>query len=492
MSPIESLPIPKWADAIDILLISFLIHRLIVLFRGTTTRQVSVVLVILWVFHELTRAAGLILTTRFLEALGTVAVLVIVVAFRNEIREVLVQTNPAKIFLGHPNPRPNSNRLNAAVEATFRMAAERTGALLVFQNRDRLGLLIRDGIPLGGQLSVPILESLFSKKSPVHDGAVIIRGNKIERVGVILPLTQQDGLPAQFGTRHRAAIGLSELCDAVVVVASEERGEVSVGYRGEIRVLETPVELERLLQRLLGWDHEGKRAAAIRREFFRQVGGFALTALAIATYWMIFFGQQGTVTTITVPVDFQNIPEGLELSVISQEKVDVQIRGQRPLIDDLKQSPERVVVSVDLDNLNAGRGQTLYLTPENIELPVGLEVVRISPTSLIVDLDRQSSKSVPIRPQIITALPEDARIYVEPETVRLIGPESSLQIIQEVATSPIELGPTPWPNSQMTWSVDLETPAEPIRFEKDEPRKVRVTIRLPQPEPAEAKTPKAP
>ncbi len=171
MSLLESLPSLKWLDAIDILLISFLIQRLLVLFRGTTTLHVSAVLVILWMLRELAYQFNLILTSRFLEALGTVAVLVIVVAFRDEIRDVLIQTNPARLFLGRPTPKTDAQQLSATVEATFRMAEDRTGALLVFQNRERLSPIFRDGVLVGGQVSIPMLESIFCKESPVHDGA---------------------------------------------------------------------------------------------------------------------------------------------------------------------------------------------------------------------------------------------------------------------------------------------------------------------------------
>ena len=220
-------PLLRWPDAIDIVLIGFLIHRLLMLFRGTATLHVTSVLVLLWMLHGLTYEFNLVLTSRFLESLGTVAVLVIVVAFRDEIREVLIQTNPMRLILGRPASRTQEEKLGLVAEAVFQLAEKNVGALIVFQNRDRLTELVRDGISLGGQISVPILESIFSKESPVHDGAVLIRGQRIDRVGTILPLTRRTDLPPQYGTRHRAAIGLSDASDALVLVVSEERGEVS-------------------------------------------------------------------------------------------------------------------------------------------------------------------------------------------------------------------------------------------------------------------------
>ncbi len=160
----------RWPDAIDIVLIGFLIHRLLMLFRGTATLHVTLVLVLLWMLHGITYEFNLILTSRFLEALSTVSVLVVVVAFRDEIREVLIQTNPMRLVLGRPTSRTQEEKLNVVAEAVFHLAERRVGALIVFQNRDRLAELVRDGIALGGQISVPILETIFNKEGPVHDG----------------------------------------------------------------------------------------------------------------------------------------------------------------------------------------------------------------------------------------------------------------------------------------------------------------------------------
>lgn len=485
MYPLESLSTMKWPDAVDILILSFLIHRLLVLFRGTATLHVSAALALLGVLLELARAFNFVLTSRFLEALGTVAVLVIVVAFRDEIREVLIQTNPVRLFLGRPNHRVDARRLHAAVEATFRMAETRTGALLVFQGRGRLAQHLRDGVVVGGQVSVAMLQCIFSKESPVHDGATVIRGNKIERVGAILPLTRSPDVPPEFGTRHRAAIGLSEVSDAVVVVVSEERGEVSVVHRGAVSAAGSPEALEAMLQRHLGWDAEGRRLREIRREFLRQVAGFALTTLAVVAYWSIFFGQQVSVTNVTVPIDFRNLPAGMELGRISNEKVDIQIRGQRPLIEDLKLHPERVGVSVDLRQVEPGTGQTLHLSPENIELPVGLEVVRLTPTSLVIDLQRLVSKVVPVRPRFRPGLPEGLEVVVEPRGVQVIGPESELGALSEVTTEWIEpVAPSP-EQREVSRTAILSAPEDSVRLGKDQPRQVRVTIRRPPPEPHE-------
>jgi uncharacterized protein (TIGR00159 family) len=471
----------KWPDVLDILIISFLIHRLLVLFRGTATLHVSFALALLWLLQAGAHEWNLVLTSRFLEGLGTVAVLVIVVAFRDEIREVLIQTNPARLFLGRPTAKPESKRISATVEAAFRMAEDRTGALLVFQNRDRLAEIVRDGVAFGGQVSVPILGSIFAKESPVHDGAAIIRGNRIERVAAILPLTRRSDVPGEFGTRHRAAIGLSEMCDAVVVVVSEERGEVTVVHRGELSHPEGEVDLERQLRRLLGWDVDGQHVRAARREFFRQAGGFALTAAAVTAYWAVYYGKQVSVTTLTVTLNYNNLPSGLELGSLSADEVQVQLRGKKPLVEDVQGRPESVKASVDLEGYGPGAGQVIPLDDKNLDIPVGLEIIRIDPPSVVVNLDRRGAKTVPVRPEFARPLPEGYEAVAAPAAVQLEGPTLALDDIEGIETQPLALRAELDEGGEVTLNADLVQPAGSVRLAEGQPRKVRVTVRRPAP-----------
>ena len=133
----------------------------------------------------------------------------------------------------------------------FALAAERTGALIVIARRDSLKELTSGGIAMGADMSPEILTAIFQKYSPVHDGAVLIEANRISRAGVVLPLTQRDAIPAEYGTRHRAAMGMAERCDALVVVVSEERGEVTLMHGRQIVPVADAADLLNLLQSLL-------------------------------------------------------------------------------------------------------------------------------------------------------------------------------------------------------------------------------------------------
>lgn len=486
MPSYETPPLLRWPDAIDIVLIGFLIHRLLMLFRGTATLHVTSVLVLLWMLHGLTYEFNLVLTSRFLEALSAVSVLVIVVAFRDEIREVLIQTNPMRLVLGRPTSRTQEEKLGVVAEAMFRLAEQKVGALIVFQNRDRLTELVRNGIGLGGQISVPILETIFAKESAVHDGAVVIRGQRIDRVGAILPLTRRTDLSPQYGTRHRAAIGLSESSDALVLVVSEERGEVSVVHRGQVSVVEDRGALEEILRRHFGWDLRAMRVRSLRRELFRQIAGFVLTTTAVAAYWGVFYGRQVSLTTVTAPIDFQNVPEGLELAWTSDKNLDIQIRGQRPLIEDMKLHPERVGVSVSLKGVRPGRNRTVTIESKDIELPVGLEVFRITPSSLMVDLERHISRVVPVEPRFSGELPEGAVVTVQPDSVVVVGSESSVESLHSVLTEPIAVPGLSAEHPEVVVTAPVSALSGSMRLGEKQPDRVRVVVRVPRaPKPAE-------
>jgi uncharacterized protein (TIGR00159 family) len=469
---------PKWQDVLDILVISILLHRLFLLFRGTSVLQIMVGLLFLWVLHGTAQATGLVLTSWFLEGFGAIAVLVLVVVFRNEIREVLIQTNPVRLFLGRPY-EPQVINPAAIVQTAFQLAKIRTGALLVFQNRDRLGEFLREGIPLGGRYTPQIIESIFAKDSPVHDGAAIIRGNRIERVGTFLPLTQREGLPQMFGSRHRAAIGLTELSDAVVIAVSEERGEVSVVYRGKVEMTRDPRKMERSLRRLLLGVAPEQKPASLAREWVNQAAGLVLTFVLVSAFWVLS-GKQQSLINLTIPLDFRNIPEYLELKRASAERVEIQVTGKGRLVSALK--PEQMSAFVDLKETSSGTLK-VPLSADNVKLPLGVAVVRVTPSAITVELEQRIEKELPIKPEVVGPPPagfQIARVIANPATVKVSGPESVVRSLPTLSTEPVSLqglglGPQAL---EKTVEVPLVLSPASLRLLAGQSRKAQVSIQI--------------
>ncbi|QDV39376.1 diadenylate cyclase [Tautonia plasticadhaerens] len=432
------LPDPGWRDVADVLILSYLAHRLILLARGTRAPQVLLALAALWALWHVARHAGLELTAWFLGALNALAPVALIVVFRDEIRDVLVRSSPLRLLAGRPT-RAGAIDLPAVAEAAFRLAASRTGALLAFEGRDRLDKLAREGTRVDARFSVPLVESLFAKGSPVHDGAALVRGGRIDRVGTFLPLSTRDGLPAAFGTRHRAAVGLSERCDAVVLVVSEERGEVALARDGRVEPIASPEELERALDASprVEAGAEAHRGRAPR--LVSSAAGFLLTTLAVATLWALYDRQQVARRTVTASVNFRGLPESLEL-IDPPEAIDLQLRGKRTLIDGL--SPDRVTISVDLSGAERGGRYAIERGDMAVELPVGVEWSRADP-GLSVRLGERVELTLPVRPRLEGRPPPGFAFTpprVEPATVTVRVPRGMEGRLEAVETRPIDVG----------------------------------------------------
>jgi len=467
----------KWHDVIDILVISLIVHRLFLLFRGTTAFQIILGLLFLWLLQAIAQTAGLVLTSWFFQGLGAVAVLVIVVIFRNEIREILIQTNPVRFFLGRPYNKPKISTA-MIVQAAFRLANNKTGALMVLQNQDKLDDYLHEGIVLDAKFTPQIMESIFTGQSPVHDGAAIIKGNRIAKVGTFLPLTHQTGLPQRFGTRHRAAIGIAEVSDAVVIVVSEERGEVSLVNKGNVKSIEEPQQLKNMLTALLSGDYTKsepqKKTLALRSH----ISGLFLTFLIVLTFWGIYSGRQFSLINISTPIIFRNIPENLELIKTSAEKVETQITGKRRLVSALKK--EQVGAFIDLKDTDSG-AHDFILTQDNINLPLGLDVVRVTPSILKLTFEQRIVKKLFVKPKF-TGLPSSKyridKVSVTPEFIKVNGEATLLDKTVNIFTETIDLEKTKLQSGKNTFNAPLIISPASLRLISGQDMMVKVSIWL--------------
>lgn len=220
-----------WRDALDIAIVAIVIYNLFLLVRGTRAIQMIlgllVILTVYWiaVFLKLPTLRGVLKEVLFYLPLA------IIVLFAAEIRKALQQfgRNP---FLAFVSGSDSQDVVSDVVLAATSLSAKRIGALIAIERRDGLKTYIENGVRLDSAISYELLVNIFVPGTPLHDGAVIVSGNRVASASSFLPLTQRTGLPKEYGTRHRAAIGLSEETDAVVVVISEERGSISLARDG--------------------------------------------------------------------------------------------------------------------------------------------------------------------------------------------------------------------------------------------------------------------
>ena len=247
----EQLPGLQLQDLLDIAIVAFLIYKLLPVFRSTGTVRVAWVIVAAVVISWLTELLQLHTLNFLIDQLLAVGLIAVVVLFQPELRRMLdhVMNIKLKSFLGIKKPEQEMLPIILhTVRACEIMSAERVGALIVFARDNRLDEYFKTGTSIDAQVSEQLIRNVFFPKAALHDGAMIIRDGRITTAGCVLPLSESNRLSADLGTRHRAAVGISEVSDAVTVVVSEETGAISVAVGGVLKRHLAPQTLERLLR----------------------------------------------------------------------------------------------------------------------------------------------------------------------------------------------------------------------------------------------------
>lgn len=250
-------------DVLDILIVAYLLYRLIVFIKDTRVIQMFVGLGLLLVLSFVAQTLGMMVVGRIIGTLQTVWVVAFIIIFQPELRSALTT-----LGLGHGIIFNRQREIPAEQEllkAVTRLSKRGLGALIVIEREVRLNDWIQKGVPLDAEITAATLEAVFTVPGPLHDGAVIISGTKIAAAAVILPITEREELGYVLGTRHRAAIGISEQSDAIVLVVSEETRAISLVFGGHIRrgltMDDLTAELERVYRRQASPRQRNRRAS---------------------------------------------------------------------------------------------------------------------------------------------------------------------------------------------------------------------------------------
>jgi diadenylate cyclase len=229
----EFLQLLSWRDVVDVLLVAVLVYYLLQLIRGTLAAQILAGLLLVGAVYYLARLLGLVTLRSILGNLLIFLPFAMIVLFQDEIRRALASFGRSTLW-GLAAQRKAEITFNEFAVAATALSARRIGALIVIERLDGLRSYIENGIRLDAQLSYDLLINIFTPDAPLHDGAVIVQGDRIAAAASFLPLTKNPELSKDFGTRHRAALGISEETDAVAIVVSEETGIISVAFGGKL------------------------------------------------------------------------------------------------------------------------------------------------------------------------------------------------------------------------------------------------------------------
>lgn len=244
------LPTIKIMDIIDILVVAFIIYGIITMIQTTGAARIAKSIVIILALTVLTKLLNMYLMNYLLDNILEIGLIALVIMFQPELRRILDKIGGKSLreVLSMKEVQREIDRvITQTVSACETMSKERTGVLIVFERDTSLMEYQKSGTVIDAQVSSELLRNIFFTKAALHDGAVIIRNERIAAAGCVLPLTQNRNISSDLGTRHRAAIGMSEVSDAVVVIVSEETGTISVAVGGMLKRHLAPQTLEKLL-----------------------------------------------------------------------------------------------------------------------------------------------------------------------------------------------------------------------------------------------------
>jgi diadenylate cyclase len=377
-------------DILDILFLTVIVYYLYLWFWGTKAFKALIGLLALGVVFTLARFWGLFLTTWVFQILWQVLIVLIIILFQSEIRQVLERVNPLQVLGLRPSMRSTDWILGFA-NALFSMAGKKIGALIILERMDFVEELITGGIPLDGEPGPEVLLSVFQKDSLLHDGALLIRKGRIAKVGCYLPLSSAERLPKAWGTRHRAGLGLSERCDAWIVIISEERGEISIAQDGKMLQVKEVNQLTNLVQEALAPTRPQAKSwkerilAPVIHRWPVKLGALCLVFLI----WLLLAGQQNFEVTLKVPLEVRSLPAGMEIVEPVNPEVEITVQGVRK--DASTVNRRNVHAEIDLSIARPG-SMVFRISRNQILLPSDrIEIVKIKPPTMEFNL-RETSK----------------------------------------------------------------------------------------------------
>ena len=464
------------SDLIDIAVITLFIYSILIWFRRTTSRRVVIGICLLAAIYLLARLFDLYLTQLLFRTVFAVLLIALVVVFQDEIRRAFERLAIWGSFRDRRR-YAGFHAADALLETVSGLASDRTGALIVVRGGESLDRHVEGGIPLYGKISKPILYSIFDPHSPGHDGAVLIEGDRITKFGAHLPLSKNLAQIGALGTRHSAALGLSECSDAFVIVVSEETGSIRVAREGEMKRMNSVADLKGRLEKYYQ-DKFPRQAEPDWKRFLRENAGLKVLALGLAVLsWFLFaYRSENVQRTFAVPIEYRNLPAGWALEGVKTPEAMVTLTGSQREFNLL--NPSNLVISFDLSKMPEGINR-LNLTEDELRHPVNLQVYRIEPSGVTVEMHKTSVISVPVEVRTKGKLPAGVRLVslkALPSTVRVrvrIAPGDG---VGPLLTEPVDLGDV---TRTVVFTPRLQLPDSMQMVEPDAPV-VRVTVEVAQ------------
>jgi diadenylate cyclase len=462
------------ADFFDITLISVLIYIVLIWFKAAASRFVLLGIIILGVVYLLARFFNMYLSALVLQAFFAILLIALVIIFQEELRRFFERLSTWGAMRRGGRVLSEYSDILPITHAISELARKKIGVLIIIRGKDPLGRHLEGGFELDGRISEALLGSIFDPNSVGHDGAVVVEEGRISKFGCHLPLSANAKKIHRYGTRHSAALGLSERSDALCIVVSEERGTISLAREEKIEELKDPSELQAALEQfyLEKFPKEGQASwGQWLRENSREK---AVAVLLSCGLWFVFVFQTGTLRRdFIVPIEYRNLSSDWVIEEPKRKEVSVTLLGRARAFDLLEASTLKV--TLDMAEIKEGT-QKMVLSKDLVRRPSSLSVIALTPETVSLSAHQILEINLPVEVQMVGELSSELEIVginISPATFPIKVPSkfegSSLKLLAE----PIDLSEIKESVRLMrkivipegTESVDDKTPEAEINVE---------------------------
>lgn len=465
-------------DLFDILIISTLIYVILIWFKNTASRFVFAGISLLGVVYILARVFHLYLTSLVLQGFFTILLIALVVIFQEDIRrffERLATWGTLRKTRKENKEKKFPVDVDVLIESVAELAAKKVGAIIILQGRDPLERHLKGGYDLDGKITQPLLASIFDPHSIGHDGAVVIQDNRVVKFGCHLPLSHDIDKFGKYGLRHTAALGLSERCDALCIVVSEERGTISMVQDGKMMISRKPSDLSSMIRTFFEKEEMNGNTRPNSHWVRRNTLEKAVAVMLALGLWFAFGYQKESIQRdFVVPIEYRKISQEWEVEENRHKEVTLTLMGPIQAFNLL--DPSTLKISVDLSNLVEGK-QEIPLVNSMVRIPSNLSLMRIKPDKIRISSYRLYSYNAPVHVKTSGSLQKGyslKRVTSVPEAISVLAPNSVIRKKIPVQTETVDLS-----EIQETTSLDMRVVLpQDVRFKTGQMPWVKVVVEV--------------
>jgi len=374
-----------YSDILDFLVINLLIFSILILLKKTRSMPVIFGVALLGIIYGMSSLLNLHITHTVFSTFFGMFLIFIAIIFQEEIKRLFELIGFIGLRKKINTPKPSV--VDILIESVKSLSDKKIGALIVFAGKENLNRQLEGGISINGEISFPLLLSIFSSATPGHDGAIIVEGNKISRFAVHLPLSENKDIIKKYGTRHRAATGLSERTDALIIVVSEETGEISVAQNKRINKIKRIENLRQVLQAFIKRKFP-KKSHYFYKNWLKNNIKLLISSVILTFVFWLFFSYQASIVQqkFTVPIQFEGVSNASVVENYIPEDAVVVFSGRKNELKLLK--PNSLKISIDLTSVDTGWHQ-IAIRKEDVDHPSNISVINIDPGSVRVNVEKE-------------------------------------------------------------------------------------------------------